>query len=128
MPDLTGMDVSAARAALKEKSLSCRTQGDGETVSGQVPAAGAVIPGGSEVVLYLGTEAEQQIVTVPDVTGKDAESANRLLTEAGLYMKIIGATGSEGTILATRQLPEAGENVKQGTVVEVEFSDLGARD
>lgn len=128
MPDLTGMDVSAARAALKEKSLSCRTQGDGETVSGQVPAAGAVIPGGSEVVLYLGTEAEQQIVTVPDVTGKDAESANRLLTEAGLYMKIIGATGSEGTILATRQLPEAGENVEQGTVVEVEFSDLGARD
>ena len=51
-----------------------------------------------------------------------------LLTEAGLYMKIIGATGSEGTILATRQLPEAGENVEQGTVVEVEFSDLGARD
>ena len=80
------------------------------------------------MVLYLGTEAEQQIVTVPDVTGKDAESANRLLTEAGLYMKIIGATGSEGTILATRQLPEAGENVEQGTVVEVEFSDLGARD
>ena len=65
---------------------------------------------------------------MPDVTGKDAETASKLLTDAGLYMKIIGAVGGQNTILATRQSPAAGETVEQGTVVEVEFSDLSARD
>jgi beta-lactam-binding protein with PASTA domain len=65
---------------------------------------------------------------VPDVLGKDAETANALLTQAGLYMKIIGATGADSTILAVSQSPSAGETVEPCTVVEVEFSDLSAQD
>ena len=65
---------------------------------------------------------------MPDVTGKTAQEANSLLTGAGLYMKVIGATGNEGTIVASSQSPQAGETVNSGTVVEVEFSDLSARD
>ncbi len=128
MPEVTGQSLSDAKAQLKEKNLSCRTVGTGETVTAQVPAGGAVIPGGSETVLYLDQEPDDTAVTVPDVTGKDAEAAGKLLTDAGLYMKIIGAVGGQNTILATRQSPEAGETVEQGTVVEVEFSDLSARD
>ena len=128
MPEVSGMTLSDAKKALEEKNLTCRTVGQGDTVQGQVPAAGAIIPGGSETVLYLDTAPEQTEVSVPDVTGKDAETANRLITQAGLYMKIIGATGNGGTILATRQTPAAGEATEKGAVVEVEFSDLGARD
>lgn len=128
MPEVSGMTFSDAKKALEEKNLTCRTVGQGDTVQGQVPAAGAIIPGGSETVLYLDTAPEQTEVSVPDVTGKDAETANRLITQAGLYMKIIGATGNGGTILATRQTPAAGEAAEKGAVVEVEFSDLGARD
>ena len=128
MPEVSGMTLSDAKKALEEKNLTCRTVGQGDTVQGQVPAAGAIIPGGSETVLYLDTAPEQTEVSVPDVTGKDAETANRLITQAGLYMKIIGATGNGGTILATRQTPAAGEAAEKGAVVEVEFSDLGARD
>ena len=128
MPEVSGMALSDAKKALEEKNLTCRTVGQGDTVQGQVPAAGAIIPGGSETVLYLDTAPEQTEVSVPDVTGKDAETANRLITQAGLYMKIIGATGNGGTILATRQTPAAGEAAEKGAVVEVEFSDLGARD
>ncbi len=128
MPDLTGMTAGEAREALEEKGLSFRRQGDGEQVTDQVPAAGATLPGGSETVLYFGTEQPGAAVTVPDVIGKDAETANRLLTDQGLYMKIIGATGSENTIAATAQTPGAGETALPGTVVEVEFSDLSARD
>lgn len=128
MPEVSGMALSDAKKALEEKNLACRTVGQGDTVQGQVPAAGAIIPGGSETVLYLDAAPEQTEISVPDVTGKDAETANRLITQAGLYMKIIGATGNGGTILATRQTPAAGEAAEKGAVVEVEFSDLGARD
>lgn len=128
MPEVSGMALSDAKKALEEKNLTCRTVGQGDTVQGQVPAAGAIIPGGSETVLYLDVAPEQTEISVPDVTGKDAETANRLITQSGLYMKIIGATGNGGTILATRQTPAAGEAAEKGAVVEVEFSDLGARD
>lgn len=128
MPEVSGMALSDAKKALEEKNLTCRTVGQGDMVQGQVPAAGAIIPGGSETVLYLDAAPEQTEISVPDVTGKDAETANRLITQAGLYMKIIGATGNGGTILATRQTPAAGEAAEKGAVVEVEFSDLGARD
>lgn len=128
VPDLTDMTAEEAQTALKEKNLSYRSQGSGETVTGQVPGAGAVIPGGSEIILYFGQPQEETSIIVPDVTGKSAQEANSLLTAAGLYMKVIGATGSEGTIVASSQTPQAGETVKSGTVVEVEFSDLSARD
>ena len=128
MPELLGLTLAEAKETLNEKNLTFRTVGDGGSVTDQVPAEGATIPGGSEVVLYFGETAEDTVVTVPDVTGKDAETANRLLTEAGLYMKIIGATGSEGTILAISQAPAAGSEAAPGTVVEVEFSDLSAKD
>lgn len=128
MPEVLELGLEDAKTALSEKNLTCRTVGEGETVTDQVPAPGAVLPGGSEVILYMGTTPVTAETQVPDVIGKDAETANRLLTEAGLYMKIIGATGTEGTILATRQEPQAGDTVENGTVVEVEFSDLSARD
>ena len=127
MPDLTGLSAEEAAEALKEKNLTFRSVGSEETVTDQVPGEGATIPGGSEVIVYFGEQQQEESVTVPDVTGKTAEEANRILTGAGLYMKVIGATG-EGTIVAAAQSPEAGHSVPVGTVVEVEFSDLSARD
>lgn len=128
VPDLTNMTAEEAGAALKEKNLTFRAQGTGETVTGQVPGADAVIPGGSEIILYFGEDRQETSVAVPDVIGKTAKEANRLLTGAGLYMKVIGATGDEGTIVASTQSPQAGEIVESGTVIEVEFSDLSAQD
>ena len=128
VPDLTGMTEQEAKEALREKNLTFRSEGDQEQVTDQVPAAGATIPGGSEIILYFGEEQPDENVVVPNVVGKDAETANQILTEQGLYMKIIGATGSESTIVAATQTPSAGEEVSPGTVIEVEFSDLSARD
>lgn len=128
MPALTGMTLSDGGNALKEKGLTYRVVGDGDEITDQIPAAGATIPGNSEVVLYLGEKAQSQPISVPDVVGKDVESANTALAGAGLYMKIIGASGTEGTIIAMGQVPEGGTYVEPGTVVEVEFSDLSARD
>lgn len=128
VPDLDGMTAAEAAEALKDTGLTYRTVGDGELVTDQVPAQSAVIPSGSEIILYFGVQSDDGEVTVPDVVGKNAEEANQLLTQAGLYMKIIGATGESGTISAVGQEPEAGETVERGAVVEVEFSDLSAQD
>lgn len=128
MPELSQLSPEEAKKLLAEKNLLCRVIGEGEQVTGQVPAAGAVLPGGSEVVVYLDETPELSERIVPDVLGKNAETANGLLHDAGLYMKIIGASGTEGTIAAVGQVPEAGAYVEPGTVVEVEFSDLSARD
>ena len=128
VPELTGLTKGEAADILKENNLTFRSVGEGELVTSQVPGPQGVIPGGSEIVLYFGEDPEAGQVTVPDVLGKDAETANRLISGAGLYMKIIGAGNGEGTILAVGQSPEAGASAERGTVVEVEFSDLTARD
>ena len=56
VPNLVGLDLASATASLEKNGLSLRTVGDGAAVTGQIPAAGASIPGGSQVVLYMGEE------------------------------------------------------------------------
>ena len=128
VPDVSGMTEADAKSALAEKNLTFRTEGTAERVTGQIPAPGAVIPGGSEMILYFGETQPGETVAVPNVTGMDAETANRHLTGLGLYMKIVGAAGGDSTIAAVSQTPAAGTAVAIGTVVEVELSDLSAMD
>ena len=128
VPNVVGMTHEEATAALKERNLTFRGSGDGDAVTEQIPADGEVIPGGSEILLFFGEENQTQSVSVPNVLGKNAEEANRILTDAGLYMKLIGAASGGETIVAAEQKPAAGDEVPQGTVVEVEFSDTSAGD
>ena len=127
VPDVVGLTAAEAGAALTEASLTYRRVGEGETVTDQVPLEQAVIPSGSEIILYFGEEYDNLEVTVPNVVGRNPEDANLLLSQAGLYMKIIGATG-DGTIQAVSQEPAAGSAVEKGAVIAVEFSDLSAKD
>jgi beta-lactam-binding protein with PASTA domain len=62
-------------------------------------------------------------VTVPDVLGKDRFTAETMLDDAGLKLRVRGARASADkpdTILS--QLPEAGQVVKAGIPVAVEVS------
>ena len=60
LEDLTGLSRSEAEKILNEQSLTAQFVGEGETVTGQIPAAGTRIPGGSQVLLYLGTETNDK--------------------------------------------------------------------
>ena len=53
-PQAVGYSVADAAARLEKKGLTYRTVGTGDVVTAQVPAAGAAVPGGSAVILYLG--------------------------------------------------------------------------
>lgn len=117
VPDVTGMDVDAARKALSEAGLDSVLDGTGGRVTGQLPAPGARMNAGALVMLYVqqGVAPEGAPVTVPDVTGMPVVQANRLLRAYGLEMKV------EGSGLAVSQSPKAGESVNPTSVISVRF-------
>ena len=128
VPSVTGKTESEAAKLLADRSLSYQVVGSGETVTSQIPASGAKIPGGSTVVLYMGESAPTDMITVPDLSGMTVSQANAAIAGSGqLYLKAKGATAS-GSSVATDQSPAAGSRVARGTVITVEFTDMSAQD
>ncbi|MBU5434306.1 penicillin-binding transpeptidase domain-containing protein [Pseudoflavonifractor sp. MSJ-37] len=120
VPSLVGMSLTDAAARLKENGLDVRTEGEGDTVTAQIPAAGVSIPGGSKVILYMGAEKPTDKVAVPNVVGLSRTQAQEAMTSAGLYLKSTGLTiGSD--VKAESQGIASGTEVERGTVVEVHF-------
>lgn len=110
---------------MKQNNLTYRVVGEGDVITGQIPAAGAIIPGGSQVVLYMGNEpVPTEQVEVPDVEGMSPEDTKAALSAAGLYLRATGAVEYYvSTNKGTNQSIEAGTMVDIGTVVEVRFVD-----
>ena len=122
VPNVVGKTAADARAVLEGAGFSCKTVGSGETVTDQTPAGGAIVPNNASIILYLGTEKSDTPCTVPNVLGKTAAQANQALTDAGLIMKVTGATSStSGNVFAISQDKEAGTELKAGSVVTVQF-------
>ena len=65
MEDLTGMTAKDAQTLLKKEGLTAAISGSGETVTGQIPSPGQTVPGGSQVLLFLGQAPEPETVKVP---------------------------------------------------------------
>lgn len=132
MPDLTGRTESEAASVLTEKNLTYRTVGDGATITGQIPAAGATVPGLSEVILYFGAEVPDDMVTVPDFTDYSLYDANYLAANNGLYMLVAGVNkGADAplySVRASHQDIEPGAQVPRGTTITVEFTDYDSGD
>jgi len=124
-PRVTGQTAAKAAEALKGKNLSSRTVGEGDTVTHQVPAAGASVPGGSTVVLYLSEAVPEETGTVPNVVGMSYDAARKKLEESGFFMRASGAsTYYSNTTTAEEQSLPAGETAAIGTVVDVRFSNV----
>ena len=128
LDDLTGMTPKEAEKLLSQQYLTVRTVGNGETVTGQLPAAGESIAGGGQVLLYLGEEISQQEIVVPEFIGMNRQQANDAALSAGLNILISGNDGLEPNITVTKQDPAPGETVPLGTTVRLEFTDTKAAD
>lgn len=126
MPDLAGMTFSEAEAALKKLGLSCQSSGTGAAVTDQVPAAGAVVAGGTKAILYLGGTKPDKEVTVPNLNGMNLSNARNTLLGKGLYIRVSGGV-SEGTQTVTKQDIPAESTVAYGTVITVEATDMAQR-
>ena len=124
VPNLVGQTAQVGKESLENAGFTVRTEGDGDTVTAQIPVGGAVIPSGSEVVLYLGVDKPTDQVTVPDVRGQTAEAAQQALKQYGLYLKVGGSSRymASNAVVASQSV-EAGSKVERGTVIECLFAD-----
>ncbi len=122
VPRLIGKDIAEAQALVSSSGFTCRTIGEGTTVTAQLPRSGSVIAADSELILYLGAEPSGDVSAVPDLIGMDYESARVVLGWENLYVKGEGAILS-GSAYVTRQSIAEGEEVPIGTVVTVSLSD-----
>ena len=126
--DLRNLTEKEAERKLKDMGLSVNFSGDGETVTGQIPAPGQTIPGGSEVLLYLGETPEQTLVTVPDFTGMNRQQAADTAGRLGLYVLVTGNDEISQSVTVTAQSVPKDAQVPVGTTVTLEFTDMAARD
>ncbi len=90
VPNLEGKDKENAIEILKEQGIAYEIIGDGDNVNTQMPKAGSLIYKNSgKIILYTKAQNEQTAV-VPNVIGKNAEEANRILLNSGFNIKIDG--------------------------------------
>ena len=123
-----GRSPAVTRNMIKELGVECIMIGDGDRVTSQVPSAGAVLSGqNGKIIIYLGDSAPEADVKVPNVSKLSAAAANKLITDAGLNIKIEGSKSHAlgGEALVVSQYPAAGESVARGSVVTitVRFTD-----
>ena len=120
-PDVTGLTVEDAKAAVKDAGLDCVLDGAGARVVGQLPAAGATLRQGALMMLYVeGSQPANAPVRVPDLAGMTVLEANKLLRSYGLELRV------EGSGLAAGQDPAPETEVLPSTVVTARFEPPAA--
>ena len=128
LEDMTGLTEDEAKTRLNDLGLTAVYSGEQETVTGQIPAPGTPVPYGSEVLLYFGEDVTQEPVTVPDFTGMTRQQAADTAGKLGLCLQIRGNTGLEPTVKVTAQSIDQNTQVPSGTKIQLEFTDIQARD
>ena len=128
VPDCSGLTEADAARKLREAGLESKPAGTGETVTDQIPASGQTVPGGSEVLLYLGENPEARMVSVPDFTGMNRSQAAEAAGKLGLYLLIAGNMEISPQVTVASQNIEKNTEVPLGTTITLEFTDRLARD
>ena len=129
VPNVIGSTVEQAKEKLKERALSYKLVGDGDTITDQTPAGGAIIPGKSTVILYASAAKPTDKCVVPHLLGKTPSEANTAATAAGLLIRFSGTTGSESSaIRVLSQSIDEGTEVDAGTVITVQLGDTSVTD
>ena len=128
LEDMTGMTAQEAEKLLSASGLTAVLQGSAETVTGQIPAAGQGVPGDSQVILYLGDTPEERLVTVPDFTGMTRQQASDAAGLLGLYILVAGNTDISPNVVVTSQSEAKDTQVRVGTTIQLNFTDIRAAD
>ena len=128
LDDYSGLTPKEADKLLKQSNITAKYIGTGETVTGQIPKQGASVPGGSEILLYLGDDIPEQTVEVPDFAGMNRQQASDAAGILGLYILVSGNPSVEKTVIVTAQQLPPGTKVSAGTTILLEFTDTQVRD
>ena len=128
LEDLTGFSQKDAEKYLKSVSLCAKIIGQGDTVTGQIPAPGESVPGGSQVLLYMDEEVPELTAQVPDFSGMNRSQASDAAGRLGLYILVTGNPEISPQVTVTSQDIPAGTEVLRGSTVTLEFTDTTSRD
>ncbi|MBW8767040.1 MAG: PASTA domain-containing protein, partial [Geodermatophilales bacterium] len=120
VPDVTGQTPEQAKSNLEGLGFVVKRGEDGRSAAvdaGEVmavdPAPGKSAAYGSTVTIQVSAGLPQ--VQVPDVTGKKANEATKILEAAGLKVDATSFFGNK----VRGQVPPAGTAVEQGSVVKI---------
>ena len=128
MEDLTGLTQKEVEAKLKSQGLTAKFSGSEEQVTAQLPSPGTAVPGGSEVLVYLGSEPETQTVAVPDFTGMNRQQAAQAAGKLGLYILPEGNGELLPSVVVTVQSHPKDTKVPVGTTITLTFTDTSFQD
>jgi beta-lactam-binding protein with PASTA domain len=132
IPNESGKDPTAAANDLGNLGLKVKTaQEPSDTIqSGLVtrtdPSAGAMVPKGNTVVLYVSSGPAP--VVVPNVVGKGQSQAQSILAAAGFTVTVgppttVQDSGQNG--LVQTQSPGAGSKAPKGSAVTINIGNFG---
>ena len=128
LEDMSGLTAADAERKLKNHGITAKFSGTGERVTGQIPAPGQNVPGGSEVLLYLEQQPETKLVEVPDFAGMNRQQASDAAGKLGLYILVTGNDAIDHRVTVTNQSISKATQVPLGTTIILEFTDTAARD
>lgn len=124
VPEVTGKPGDLALELLKAAGLAAEVSDSADPAAGpgvvaQDPKAGSTLPRGATVKITVNTppDPDPGVVLLPQVVGRPAAEARKLLTELGLKTALETAddVAAKGTVL--RQTPEADTTVAPGSTV-----------
>lgn len=128
MPDLTGLTVKDAQKLLKSLSLTMVSVGTDTIITDQLPAAGQIVPGGSQILAYLGDTRQPEMVAVPDFSGMTRQQASDAAGRLGLYILVSGNPTVASHVVVTGQEIPPLTQVPAGTTIKLQFTDTQVRD
>jgi stage V sporulation protein D (sporulation-specific penicillin-binding protein) len=118
VPDVSNLTVEEAKKVLSVAGLKYELDGTGVYIGSQTPAAFSQVTVGTTILLKSVGSADNDTVTVPDLTGKYVREVAEILNAMGLKLK------TSGSGVAFEQTPVPGTKVNRGDVVSVQFDSV----
>lgn len=124
VPMLLELSLEEAKQRLSDCGLDYRCIGWGDTVTGQLPAAGTGIAAGSQVILYFGdAQVSPNMEIVPELSGLSYDEARDTLSRLGLFVSTRSpVNAASGQVVSSQSVP-AGTAADHGCIVEVTLID-----
>ncbi|MGW2176991.1 Stk1 family PASTA domain-containing Ser/Thr kinase [Streptomyces sp. NPDC001732] len=128
VPDVTGLSVEDATAALEEEGLKAEVLPDrvhspevAGDIARQSPGEGTEAAEGDTVTLTV--SKGPRMIDVPDVTGKDVDEARAELEKAGFEVKVDRPFLSFSDTVASQSV-DGGEQAPEGSTITIKIKGL----
>ncbi|MCX7829649.1 MAG: PASTA domain-containing protein [Acidobacteria bacterium] len=111
LPDLKGQTLRTAQISLSQEGLRLKgisyisSKEDPETVIGQNPSYSAIVPKESDCYILVSQGGKRPLFVMPDLNGKEAKIATRILAEYGIQCYVENSVSGEGKIIRQKPLP-----------------------